>query len=82
MTELKYLRDEAREDYINIQLNKYPKLKEMITNEIKKAVGKGNKDCLIDFKNSNEREFAEVILQNSGYDYYCDCEITLRVLWY
>ena len=36
MTELKYLRDEARADYIDKRLNVYPNLKDYINNIIEK----------------------------------------------
>ncbi len=82
MTELKYLRDEARADYIDKRLNVYPNLKDYINNIIEKNAKSGNGECIINFKSSEEADFAETILEDSGYGCYRVAKYFIKVSWY
>jgi len=69
MTELKYLRDAARTDYIENRLNKYPTLKDYIGNKIEESAKSGHIQCIIEFETADEADFAMLILSDSDYSY-------------
>lgn len=82
MTELKYLRADAKKDYIDKGLNDYPHLKDYISNIIEKSAKSGNEECIILFESYEEADFAETILGDSGYGCYRIAKYIIKVSWH